>query len=105
MDEYTVPEIHRCPLTEICLKAKILTGDSSIEGYLLKAVEPPPVSNIHQSIELLKKIGAIDDDEKITSLGTHLVGSTKNLYVFCLLIIIFFISIRSTCPLIVKLGK
>lgn len=82
MDEYTQPEMLCSPLTEICLNAKILAGDSSIEEYLMKAVLPPPVKNIRRSIELLKKIGALDDDENITNMGTRVVGSTKNSYVF-----------------------
>lgn len=74
MQEYTVPEILRCPLTEICLKAKILAGKSSIEDFLLKAVQPPPVTNIRRSIEMLKTIGALDGNQNITSLGNRLVS-------------------------------
>lgn len=73
MSEYTIPEIQRVPLTEICLKAKMLSG-SSIENLLSKALEPPPKENVHQSIALLKRIGALDSTETMTHLGQHLIN-------------------------------
>lgn len=74
MEKYTLPEILRVPLTEICLNAKMLAGDLSIEEFLLRALQPPSVKNIRQSIELLKKINALDDNENITYLGIHLAN-------------------------------
>lgn len=73
MEQYTVPEILRVPLTEICLNAKILAGqDIPIEEFLLKALQPPPITSIRQSISVLKQIDALDDNENITYLGRHL---------------------------------
>lgn len=72
MGKHTIPEILRAPLTEICLNAKILSNDLSIEEFLLKAVQPPSINNIRQSIELLKKIDVLDSNENITYLGIHL---------------------------------
>lgn len=73
MEKYTLPEILRVPLTEICLNAKMLAADDlSIEEFLLQALQPPSVKNIRQSIGLLKKINALDDNENITYLGIHL---------------------------------
>lgn len=71
-EKYTLPEILRVPLTDICLNAKILADNVSIEEFLLKALQPPPVLSIRQSINLLKKIDALDADENITYLGVHL---------------------------------
>lgn len=71
-EKYTLPEILRVPLTDICLNAKILADNISIEEFLLKALQPPPVLSIRQSINLLKKIDALDADENITYLGVHL---------------------------------
>lgn len=71
-EKYTLPEILRVPLTDICLNAKILADNISIEEFLLKALQPPPVLSIRQSINLLKKIDALDADENITYLGMHL---------------------------------
>lgn len=73
MEDYTLPEILRVPLTEICLNAKILAGHSmSIEEFLVKALQPPPVNSIRQSVNLLKQIDALDANENITYLGIHL---------------------------------
>lgn len=77
MDEYTLPEILRVALTEICLHAKVLAGNLSIEEFLLKALQPPPVKNIRQSIKLLQTINALDNKENITHLGIHLVTRKK----------------------------
>lgn len=74
MEKYTLPELLRVPLTEICLNAKILAGNLSIEEFLLKALQHPSVKNIRQSIELLKKINALDENENITYLGIHLAN-------------------------------
>lgn len=74
MEKYTLPEILRVPLTEICLNTKMLAGDLSIEEFLLKALQPPSATNIRQSIELLKKINALDANENITYLGIHLAN-------------------------------
>lgn len=73
MDKFTTPEITRVPLTEICLYTKALAGTTSIENYLSKALDPPPKKNIRTSIELLKKINALDSVETITKLGMHLI--------------------------------
>lgn len=74
MEKYTLPEILRVPLTEICLNAKMLADNLSIEEFLLRALQPPSVKNIRQSIELLKKINALDEHENITYLGIHLAN-------------------------------
>lgn len=73
MEKYTLPELLRVPLSDICLNAKILAGEMSIEEFLMKAVQPPPPLSIRQSISLLKSIGALDKEENVTDLGVHLV--------------------------------
>lgn len=74
MEKYTLPEILRVPLTDICLNAKILCDETSIEDFLLKALQPPSITNIRQSINLLKKMDALDANEDITYLGLHLAA-------------------------------
>lgn len=98
MDKYTLPEILRVPLTEICLNAKILAGNLSIEEFLVKALQPPSVKNIRQSIELLKRINALDDKENITYLGIHLA----NMPVDCQLgkMILYAIMMRCLDPVV-----
>ncbi|KAJ6637830.1 3'-5' RNA helicase YTHDC2 [Pseudolycoriella hygida] len=72
MEEFTLPELLRIPLTELCLHARIMTK-TSIADYLSKAIQPPAASAINQSIRLLKTIGALDEDENVTELGYRLV--------------------------------
>lgn len=73
MIEFPLPEMCKIPLTEVCLRAKMLAGNLSIGEFLSEALEPPPAAHIRHSIELLKKINALDMKEKITCLGNHLV--------------------------------
>lgn len=74
LEPYTVPEIMRVPLTEITLKAKMLAGALSIENFLAKAIQAPPEQNVRKSIQLLKVMNALDENENITILGRHLLG-------------------------------
>lgn len=73
MHDHTIPEILRTPLTELSLQAKLLAAkDMLIEEFLMKAITPPPISSIRQSVKLLKNIGALDEQENLTQLGVHL---------------------------------
>ncbi|XP_062564775.1 3'-5' RNA helicase YTHDC2-like [Armigeres subalbatus] len=69
MDKFTLPEILRVPLTEICLQTSIIASHTSILNFLSKAIQPPSTMSIKQSIKLLQKLGALDDDENLTELG------------------------------------
>uniref|UniRef100_A0A182PJ91 RNA helicase n=1 Tax=Anopheles epiroticus TaxID=199890 RepID=A0A182PJ91_9DIPT len=69
MDQYTLPEIMRVPLTEICLQAALIMKDESIQEFLNKAITAPATTSIKQSIKYLQKVGALDDEENITNLG------------------------------------
>lgn len=79
LNEYTLPEILRMDLTEICLFTKMMAGTLSIKTYLDGALERPPLKHIEQSIKILKDINALDSEENISSLGVHLA----NLPVHC----------------------
>lgn len=75
MQMYTVAEILRVPLSEICLSARLLANDDvSIEQFLSKALQPPSTLNIRQAINLLQQISALDSNERITHLGVHLAN-------------------------------
>uniref|UniRef100_A0A182KGC2 RNA helicase n=1 Tax=Anopheles christyi TaxID=43041 RepID=A0A182KGC2_9DIPT len=69
MDPYTLPEIMRVPLTEICLHTALIVKDESIQEFLNKALTPPSTTSIKQSIKYLQKVGALDDEENVTDLG------------------------------------
>lgn len=72
MAEYTLPELLRVPLTDICIQAKLIGNDMRIQDYLKLAIQPPSDLNVSQSIQILKTIGALDEAEELTQMGTHL---------------------------------
>ncbi|GAB0091162.1 RNA helicase [Sergentomyia squamirostris] len=72
LDKFTVPELLRVPLTEICLSAKLIAPQIAIEDFLQKALQPPAAISVGRSVELLKTMGALDNEENITDLGMHL---------------------------------
>eukprot|EP00250_Pteridium_aquilinum_P021505 c25147_g1_i1 orf=845-4309(-) len=69
--DYQMPELHRVPLHSLCLQIKSLNL-GSIEGFLSKAMQPPEPLSVRNAIQLLKTIGALDDNEELTHLGRHL---------------------------------
>lgn len=86
MDKFTLPDLLRIPLPDLCLKAKMLASTIPIEEYLLKALQPPPVINIRHSIDLLKRIDVLDQNENVTQLGGHLADFPVDVqYAKCIL--------------------
>ncbi|BBN14246.1 tetratricopeptide repeat protein 7 [Marchantia polymorpha subsp. ruderalis] len=71
MLKFQLPEILRTPLQELCLQIKSL-GLGSIGNFLSKALQPPEAMAVQNAIDLLKTIGALDDKEDLTPLGSHL---------------------------------
>lgn len=67
--EYGSPEIKRIALTEISLKAKMLAPNQPIIEFLQQAIDPPPIDNLRQSLQLLEDIGALNSNGEITNLG------------------------------------
>lgn len=72
MPQYQLPEILRTPLQELCLHIKSLQL-GSVASFLAKALQPPDPIAVQNAIELLKTIGALDDTEELTPLGTQLI--------------------------------
>lgn len=75
MLDVTIPELLRSSLSEVCLQTKLLiqnSSTSSIEEFLLKCIACPSAANIRQSIKYLQKLGALDENENLTLLGSHL---------------------------------
>ncbi|KAI4378522.1 hypothetical protein MLD38_015990 [Melastoma candidum] len=69
MPQYQLPEILRTPLQELCLHIKSLQLGKN--GSLLsKAFQP--LHSLAVAVELLKTIGALDDQEDLTPIGRHL---------------------------------
>lgn len=69
----TIPELLRTSLTEICLQTKLMVGDTmKIEDFLRRCIASPGIASIRQSIKFLQCLGALDDKESLTLLGSHL---------------------------------
>lgn len=69
MPQYQLPEILRTPLQELCLNIKSLQL-GAVGSFLAKALQPPDSLSVQNAIELLKTIGALDEREELTPLGT-----------------------------------
>lgn len=69
MPQYQLPEMLRTPLQELCLHIKSLQL-GVISTFLAKAIQPPDPLSVENAIELLKTVGALDEREKLTPLGT-----------------------------------
>ncbi|XP_077141111.1 ATP-dependent RNA helicase DHX29 isoform X1 [Ranitomeya variabilis] len=84
--DYSVPEILRVPLEELCLHImKCELG--SPEDFLLKALDPPQLLVISNAMSLLRKIGACElAQPQLTPLGQHLAALPVNVKIGKMLI-------------------
>lgn len=84
--DYSVPEILRVPLEELCLH--IMKCDlGSPEDFLSRALDPPNPQVISNAMSLLRKIGACELIEpKLTPLGQHLAALPVNVKIGKMLI-------------------
>ncbi|RWS15277.1 putative ATP-dependent RNA helicase YTHDC2-like protein [Dinothrombium tinctorium] len=74
MIKYQVPEMLRTPIHELCLQTKLLSPiNSPVADFLSKALDPPSISSVKSSVNLLKTIDALDPFEQLTELGLHLL--------------------------------
>lgn len=71
LQPYQLPEILRTRLESVILEAKILQL-GKIEDYFQKLMDSPDPEVVKNSLDLLKKMEALDDDENLTPLGFHL---------------------------------
>uniref|UniRef100_A0A8C3Y1X8 ATP-dependent RNA helicase DHX29 n=1 Tax=Catharus ustulatus TaxID=91951 RepID=A0A8C3Y1X8_CATUS len=84
--EYSVPEILRVPLEELCLHI-MKCNLGSPEDFLSKALDPPQQQVIGNAMNLLRKIGACQLNEpKLTPLGQHLAALPVNVKIGKMLI-------------------
>ncbi|KAM6223081.1 ATP-dependent RNA helicase DHX29 [Rhynchocyon petersi] len=84
--DYSVPEILRVPLEELCLHI-MKCNLGSPEDFLSKALDPPQLQVISNAMNLLRKIGACELSEpKLTPLGQHLAALPVNVKIGKMLI-------------------
>ncbi|XP_030462866.2 DExH-box ATP-dependent RNA helicase DExH6 isoform X1 [Syzygium oleosum] len=72
LPDFQVPEIRRMPIEELCLQVKLLNPNGNLEDFLLKTLDPPVSETIRNAVNILKDIGALSLDEKLTDLGEKL---------------------------------
>ncbi|XP_064538460.1 3'-5' RNA helicase YTHDC2 [Drosophila montana] len=70
---FTVPEILRHTLDEVCLLAKIAAPNKAIEHFLSQALDRPQPVAIAQACAKLKLLDVLHDDESVTPLG-HIIA-------------------------------
>ncbi|XP_078405835.1 ATP-dependent RNA helicase DHX29 [Cetorhinus maximus] len=84
--DYSVPEILRVPLEELCLHI-MKCNHGPPEDFLARALDPPQLQVISNAMNLLKKIGACEISEaKLTPLGQHLATLPVNVKIGKMLI-------------------
>ncbi|XP_064639022.1 ATP-dependent DNA/RNA helicase DHX36-like isoform X2 [Lineus longissimus] len=67
------PEMLRLRLEEICLQIKLLNiSQGRITEFFQQAMDTVPQKSVERSVELLKKLNALDANEELTPLGYHL---------------------------------
>ena len=69
-----LPEILRSDLQETCLAIRAQAFDSPIRAFLAQAIEPPSSAGVDASVLNLQALGALTEDEGITSLGRLLAS-------------------------------
>ncbi|CAM9232255.1 unnamed protein product, partial [Choristocarpus tenellus] len=81
LKDHQESELLRTPLEEIVLQAKMLgladgkPGEAnSVASFLSQAIDPPPDLSLQNAVQLLESLGALDEDEDLTDLGTRLAG-------------------------------
>ncbi|XP_058818074.1 ATP-dependent DNA/RNA helicase DHX36 [Topomyia yanbarensis] len=67
----TPPEILRVALDEVILNIKIL-GLGEVRRFMDKLLDRPTDEVIEESLQLLNRLNALDDDQVLTPLGYHL---------------------------------
>eukprot|EP00931_Biecheleriopsis_adriatica_P121996 TRINITY_DN9702_c0_g1_i1.p1 TRINITY_DN9702_c0_g1~~TRINITY_DN9702_c0_g1_i1.p1 ORF type:complete len:1254 (+),score=338.86 TRINITY_DN9702_c0_g1_i1:241-3762(+) len=72
MTDSLPPEMQRTPVEELCLQVKSLRLPGSIDEVLGKALAPPAALAVSHAISLLRGLGALDQDEELTTLGWKL---------------------------------
>ncbi|XP_045922753.1 ATP-dependent RNA helicase DHX29 isoform X2 [Micropterus dolomieu] len=84
--DYSIPEILRVPLEELCLHImKCQYG--SPEDFLSRALDPPLPQSVSNAVSLLRKIGACHpSNHLLTPLGQHLASLPVNVKIGKMLI-------------------
>ena len=77
MPERSEPEILRLPLDQLCLSVMMM-GIQDVKSFFKKALSHPDVSSIEDAMNVLHKIGALEDG-RLTGLGRHIASVPADL--------------------------
>ncbi|KAL3274035.1 hypothetical protein HHI36_015454 [Cryptolaemus montrouzieri] len=77
LESYMLPEILRVRLENVILTAKILQL-GRVEEFFSKLMASPDPGIVSASLELLKRLEALDENESLTPLGYHLAKLPMN---------------------------
>ncbi|KAF7262750.1 hypothetical protein GWI33_004148 [Rhynchophorus ferrugineus] len=73
LQRYQKPEVLRKRLENVILQLKMLRLGKA-EIFLAKLMDPPETTSIKNSLSLLERLGALDEDEILTPLGFHMAS-------------------------------
>ncbi|CRL06068.1 CLUMA_CG018896, isoform A [Clunio marinus] len=71
LEEFEEPEVLRIRLEEMILTLKVLCI-KDVKSFMSTLIDVPKDSVIESSIEMLERLGALNENEELTSLGLHL---------------------------------
>lgn len=64
--EYPVPEITRDPLIDVCLFARLAVPEEvKLSAFFCSLPDGPPTTAVHQAVETLESIDALDKQSKV----------------------------------------
>mmetsp|Transcript_34742 Transcript_34742/g.64848 ORF Transcript_34742/g.64848 Transcript_34742/m.64848 type:complete len:1105 (-) Transcript_34742:639-3953(-) len=67
------PEIHRVPLERLCLMVRFL-GLGRPKVFLQEVLDPPAPTGVTAALQHLRSLGALDEKNGLTPLGSHLAS-------------------------------
>ncbi|KAL9113122.1 MAG: hypothetical protein Q9227_002734 [Pyrenula ochraceoflavens] len=81
------PEIRRVPLEQLCLSVKATGTERDIAAFLRQTLTPPESGAVDQAVNILHRVGALDNTQNLTSLGRYLAMIPADLRLAKLLVL------------------
>ncbi|KAL3289179.1 hypothetical protein HHI36_003615 [Cryptolaemus montrouzieri] len=72
--EFSLPEMLRVSLTKVVLDSKVYSQDMNASEFFSQLPSPPSQQSVELSVQELKDLELLDDDEKLTPLGEVVVN-------------------------------
>ncbi|XP_014668830.1 PREDICTED: putative ATP-dependent RNA helicase DHX30 isoform X3 [Priapulus caudatus] len=78
MHAYLTPEMHRIPLEQIVLEAKLHCEGKRANEFLSQALEPPEPKAVRRAVQVLQELDILDVEENLTVLGRRVAHFTTH---------------------------